>query len=71
MTNEELIERLNKASEVINKASRSQGTFIVVNSKIADALENLDVKKYRKKKLKQLEKIMKENDNGQSDIRKD
>ena len=67
LTPKELIEKLNKASEVINKASRSQGTYMIVSPKIAEALDNLDVKKYRKKKLKQLEKIMKENDR-QSDI---
>jgi len=60
-----------KASEIIKNASKGAGNFLIVNQKIAEVLENLDIKTHRKKKLKQLEKIMRKNDDGQSDIRKD
>jgi len=61
MTNKELYDRIMIASEVIEKASRSKGSYIIVNSQVAEALENLDIKKQRKKKLKKLEEFMKKN----------
>lgn len=59
MTNEELVERLNKVSDAINKASRDKGDYIIVSPQIAELIENLDIKKHRIKKIKQIEKRIK------------
>jgi len=56
MTNEELITRINHLSNIINEKSRqSQSNYIIVSTKVAYTLQELDkirkLQKIRKKKL--------------------
>ena len=52
MTNQELIDKINEVSNIIHeKALRGSANYIIISPKIADILENLDIKKHRKKKL--------------------
>lgn len=52
-----LIDKLNKAAEIIHKKSlEPQSNWIIVSPKIAEILENLDIRKLRKKKLLEINK---------------
>ena len=52
-TQQELIDKINKAADIIHKSSlNSYAQYIIVSPKIAEAIENLNIKILRKKKLK-------------------
>ena len=55
-TNKELIEKIIKASEIIqqNRLSEVSVNYVIVSPQIAEALDNLDIKKQRRKKLKRI-----------------
>lgn len=49
-----------KISNIIHKKNIKGGSnYIIVSSKVAEAIENLDIKKLRKKKLNSLKKFFK------------
>lgn len=56
-----MYDRILKASEQIAKMERNKANYIIVSPKIAEALENLDIKKHRRKKLEAIFKSQ-END---------
>ena len=63
MTNEELFYKINKAANIIAKKAReSSANYIVVSPKIAEAIENLDIRVERRKKLKKLDELIKKRD---------
>ena len=48
----ELIDKINKAAEILHQANlKRSGNYIIVSSKIAEMINNLDIKKHRRKKL--------------------
>ena len=50
---EKLITKINNAANIISNNTRShQSYYIIISPKIADILENLDIRKHRRKKLK-------------------
>ena len=52
---ESLINKIIKASNYIhNQQIRGSGQYIVCSAQVAEVLENLDIRKYRKKKLLQI-----------------
>lgn len=59
MTNKELYYKILNASEIISKSSYKTSNFIIVSPIIAEAIENLDIKKHRKKKLMKINEISK------------
>jgi hypothetical protein len=61
MTQKEMYDRILKASEQIAKMERNKANYIIVSPKIAEALENLDIRKHRRKKLEAIFKSQ-END---------
>lgn len=62
MSNKELITKLNIASKLIHEKSlRGNGNFIIVNSQIAELIDNIDKMKLRDKKLKKIMKRLNEN----------
>ena len=51
-----LIDKINQASDYIAKAGRnSSANYMIVSHKLAEIIENLDIKKHRKKKLQAIE----------------
>ncbi len=57
MNNKELVDKLIKASEYIHQKSlQPQTNYIIVSPKIAEILENLDIRRLRKKKLLEINK---------------
>lgn len=51
----ELLEKINIVSNLIHEKSlRGDADYIIVSPKVAEAIENLDIKKLRKKKLEQI-----------------
>lgn len=56
-----MYDRILKASEQIAKMERNKANYIIVSPKIAEALENLDIRKHRRKKLEAIFKSQ-END---------
>lgn len=59
MTNKELYYKILNASEIISKSSYKKSNFIIVSPIIAEAIENLDIKKHRNKKLMKINEISK------------
>lgn len=57
MKNKELYNKIQKASDEISLNSRNPGNFMIVSSEIYELIENLDIKKHRKKKLIKINKI--------------
>jgi len=56
--NKKLIEKLNKAAEIINKSSRTgSANFIVCSPQFAKIIEDLDIRVQRKKKLDKINKL--------------
>ena len=54
----ELIDKINKASEIISNANvKGSANYVIVSPKIAEAINNLDIRKLRKKKLNKINKI--------------
>jgi len=50
-----LIDKIFEASKIIHdKALRGDGNYVIVSSKVAEMVDNLDIKKLRKKKLKKI-----------------
>lgn len=50
-----LIDKINKAAEIIHNANlRGSGSYLIVSGEIAEAIENLDIKKNRRKKLNKI-----------------
>ena len=50
-----LIDKINKVAEIIAKKTREPiASYIVVSSQFAEAIENLDIKKHRRKKLNKI-----------------
>ena len=61
--NKQLVEKILQASNVIaEKSRRGPGNFMIVSSKVAEIIDNLDIRKHRKKKLNKLNEIMKKKD---------
>lgn len=56
-----MYDRILKVSEQIAKMERNKANYIIVSPKIAEALENLDIRKHRRKKLEAIFKSQ-END---------
>ena len=51
----ELIDKLNRAANEINKLQKAASNYVVVNSHIAEKLKNLfDKKELRKQKIKEI-----------------
>ena len=59
MNNKELYDKVLQASEKISLNSRNPDNFMIVSPKLAELLENLDIKKYRKKKIMKINEISK------------
>ena len=59
MNNKELYDKILKASEEISKKSIESSNYIIVSPKIYEIIENLDIKKHRKKKLMKINNINK------------
>ena len=58
-----LYDKIMKASNVIHKANlKGSGNFMIISPKVAEIIENLDIRKYRRKKLEKLNEIMKKRD---------
>jgi hypothetical protein len=56
-TNKELIDKLLKASELIHQQSlQPKANFIVCSAKVAEMIQNLDIRRLRKKKLLEINK---------------
>lgn len=56
-TQRNLVDKINKAAEIIHKKSlQPQANWIIVSPEFAEALENLDIRKLRKKKLLEINK---------------
>ena len=52
-----LFSKINDAANIIAKKSRySSANYLIVSPKIAEAIDNLDIKKLRKKKLLEIYK---------------
>jgi hypothetical protein len=50
-----LYEKISKAAELIHRKSLTgAGNYIIISPKIAEIIENLNIKKHRKKKLEQI-----------------
>lgn len=57
MTQKELIKKIEEASKEIHKRRLSgNANYIICSPKIAEAIDNLDIKKSRKKKLIEINK---------------
>lgn len=60
-TQKELVDKLIKASYLIHKKSlEPQANWVIVSPKIAEIIENLDIKKHRRKKLEAILKSQNE-----------
>jgi len=60
LDNKKLYDNIMKISNIIHKKNIKGGSnYIIVSSKVAEAIENLDIKKLRKKKLNSLKKFFK------------
>lgn len=57
MNNKELCDKILKTSNKISQNSRNTSNFMIVSPKIAELIENLDIKKHRKKKLMKINKL--------------
>ena len=52
-----LIDKINSAASVIHKASlNNNANYVVCSKEFAEAIQDLDIKRQRKKKLLQIEK---------------
>jgi hypothetical protein len=52
MNQKKLLKKIIKASNLIHDRSlKGSANFIIVSSELAEIIENLDIKKHRKKKL--------------------
>jgi len=55
-----LIDKINKASTIIHNASlRGSGNFIIVNSQVAETINNMDKIRLRRKKIEKIMRRMK------------
>ncbi len=55
MIQKTLIEKVLKVSEEMHKKSlQGRANFIILSPKIAEIIENLDIKKHRRKKLEKI-----------------
>ena len=50
----ELYNKILNASNIIAQNSRASGSFMIVSSQVADALNGIDKQEQRKKKIKRL-----------------
>jgi len=58
----DLIDKINKASNLINQKQRyGRGNYMIVNSIIAEQFENINLLEERKNKIKQIFKRIKNN----------
>lgn len=56
-----LITKINEASSLINKRSKSVGNFIIISEQLAEEIYNLDKIKLRREKLEKIKRKINEN----------
>lgn len=55
MNQNELIEKINKAANIIHQKNiRGEADYIIVSPEVAEIIDNLNIKRHRLKKLKQI-----------------
>ena len=60
-TQNELVDKILEVSEYIHKAAlKPQANYIIVSPQVAEAIENLDIRRHRRKKLKAIFKSQNE-----------